>query len=128
MSILKADDEKKWINTFVISCAVIFGYICIRFFLQLGDWFDLESKIPYFVNSTHAMGVVFGIGSLLFVKNNQKSLQYFSEVYGELVKVVWPDKDAILKLTIGIIIALTIVSGILLFVDYIFNLLLNLIY
>ncbi|HLE10345.1 MAG: preprotein translocase subunit SecE [Bdellovibrionales bacterium RIFOXYD12_FULL_39_22] len=128
MSILKTDDEKKWINAFVISCAVIVGYVSIRFILQMGDWFDLESKIPYFVNSTHATGVILGIAFLVFIKTNQKSAQYFSEVYSELVKVIWPDKDSIFKLTIGILVALVVVSGILILVDYIFNFILNLIY
>ena len=38
-----------------------------------------------------------------------------------LQKVIWPEKNTVLKLTIGIIIAVSIVSGLFVFLDFIFS-------
>lgn len=128
MSILKVEDEKKWINAFVVICAGIVGYIFIRFSLQMGEWFDLESKISHFTKVTHITGVFVGFGFFTFMYKSKSNVKYLTEVYGELVKVVWPNKDATVKLTVGIVIALAIVSGILVLIDYFFRFVLSFIY
>jgi preprotein translocase subunit SecE len=50
------------------------------------------------------------------------------EVYNELQKVIWPEKNTVLKLTIGIMIAVSIVSGIFVLLDFTFQKLLELTY
>lgn len=127
-AIIKTGDEKKWINAFVAIASVIIGYIMIRFTQQLGEWFDLESKISHFMTMTQGLGVLSGITTFLVIIKSKKYSTYLHEVYGELVKVVWPNKDAIIKLTVGIVIALSIISGILVLIDYIFRKLLSFVY
>lgn len=94
----------------------------------MGEWFDLEAKISNFVMATQAFGAVLGIGVFIAVFKNKNAVKYLSEVYGELVKVIWPDKDAVLKATIGIVIGVAIASGILVLVDFIFRKILSFIY
>ena len=48
--------------------------------------------------------------------------------HDELVKVVWPDKDTVIKVTIGIVISTAILSSIFVGVDYSFRMILDLIY
>jgi preprotein translocase subunit SecE len=50
------------------------------------------------------------------------------EVYSELVKVVWPDKDSIMKMTVGLVIAVSVISGIFVLVDFTFRKILELLY
>jgi preprotein translocase SecE subunit len=50
------------------------------------------------------------------------------DVYNELVKVVWPSKDTTTKMTIGIAIALVVVAGIFVFVDFLFKYILSFVY
>ena len=57
----------------------------------------------------------------LIVNHHKRMSSFLSEVYGELIKVVWPNKDSTFKLTIGIIISVTIVSIILVIIDIIFK-------
>jgi preprotein translocase subunit SecE len=128
MSIVKAEDNKKWINTLIVLVSVLLGYIVIVGIGALGEIMELESRIPNFSATTQGVGFLAGVLSFLIIWKNVKVQQYLDEVYGELVKVVWPDKDSIVKLTFGIVIGLIIVSGILVFVDYIFRQLLSLIY
>ena len=128
MSILKSEDRAKWTNAFIAFIGVLAAYLCIRFLGQLGEWFDLEAKISNFVMATQAFGAVLGIGVFIAVFKNKNAVKYLSEVYGELVKVIWPDKDAVLKATIGIVIGVAIASGILVLVDFIFRKILSFIY
>ena len=57
MSILKIEDKKKWLNAFLALASVVIGFVMMRFCLQLGEWFDLEAKVPNFNLIIQAVGV-----------------------------------------------------------------------
>ncbi len=118
MSILKSDDRKKWISTFVMLCSALIGYTLIRFMFQLGEWFDLESQVKYYLGISQVSGLIAGIIAFAAIMKNKVAYAYLDEVFEELVKVVWPEKDTVVKLTVGIVIAIAIVSAILLLIDW----------
>lgn len=128
MSILKTEDKNKWINAFVAISSMLAAYVTIVFVKLLGEWFDLEAKIPNFLVLAQVFGIVVGIATFVLVLKNSKAMGYLNDVYGELVKVAWPDKDAILKSTIGIIIGVAILAGLFVLVDFIVQKLLALVY
>ncbi len=128
MSIVKSEDGKKWINAFVAIISVFVGFITIRFTETLGEWFDLEAKIGSFLLLSQGIGLLSGLAAFLIISKNKTTSGHIKEVYAELVKVVWPEKDSVVKVTIGIVIATTIVSGFFVLVDFIFRKILNLIY
>lgn len=128
MSIVKAEDGKKWINSFVMIVSILIGYVTIQFVEQLGEWFDLEAKIGNFMALTQGFGIAFGLLVFIGVSKNKKASSHMREVYEELVKVVWADKDAVVKITVGLVIGLSIVSGLFVLIDYFFQTILSLIY
>lgn len=128
MSIIKAEDKNKWINAFIAIVSIIIGYVSIRFILQLGEWFDLEAKIRHFLVISQITGIIVGLVTFIIIIKNKNAVQYLYEVYGELLKVIWPDKDDTIKVTIGMIIGISIISGIFVLVDFIFRKILGLIY
>ena len=128
MSIIKSEDGKKWINSFLAVISVICGFIVVRFVEQLSEWFELEAKVANFNVGTQVLGVVVGFGVFLYCIKSEKVMAHLREVFGELVKVIWPDKDSVVKVTIGIIIGLVIISGILVGIDYLFQWLLKFFY
>ena len=128
MSLLKSEDSKKWINAFVMMVAVIVGYVVIQFTEQMGEWFDLEAKIPNFIMTAQVIGIVIGLVTFIAILKNKNASTHLTEVYAELTKAVWPESDAVLKTTVGIIIGLSIISGIFVGVDFLFQKALELIY
>ena len=128
MSIIKSEDSSKWINALVAIAAVLSGFVVTRFVDQLGVWFDLEAKVSSFPVVSQGLGVLVGVLVFVIVLKNSKSSTYLQEVYSELVKAVWPSKDATLKMTIGIAIALVVASGIFVFVDFVFKKILSFVY
>ena len=128
MSIIKKEDERKWINSFATISSIILGYLIIRLTTQLGEWFDLEAKIEHFLYVRQGLGIVVGLGVFFTILKNKHSAQHLQEVYAELLKVVWPDKDTVLKVTAGIIIGVSIISGIFVGIDFVFQKALALIY
>lgn len=128
MSIVKKEDSKKWINSFVAIISIIAGFLAIRFTLQMSEWFDLEAKVNNFILISQGIGVVVGLSVFIGIFKSKNTSALLSEVYDELVKVVWPDKDTIFKVTVGIVISLAIVSAIFVGVDYMFRALLDLFY
>ncbi len=128
MNLTTQDDGRKWINAFLAISCVILGFVVIRFSYQLGEWFDLEAKINHYLLVAQGAGVFVALSVFLIALKKRVVMDYLAEVYAELVKVVWPDNDSVVKLTVGIVIALCIVSAILVSIDFIFSKLLDLIY
>lgn len=128
MGALKEADSSKWINTLIVIGACIFGYVFNAFLLQLSEWFDLEAKVPSYVLISQIVSIFIGFGSFLYVLKNKQSAGYLQEVYGELTKVIWPDKDSTVKLTISIVIGVAISGVFLSLVDLGIKELLNLMY
>lgn len=128
MSIIKSEDSSKWINALVAIGAFLTGFIVTKFVNQLGIWFDLEAKISNFAVISQGLGVVAGIVFFAIVLKNSKTSSYLQDVYNELLKVVWPSKDATMKITLGLVVALVIVSGIFVFVDFVFKKILSFVY
>jgi preprotein translocase subunit SecE len=125
---LSAKNGKKWVNSFVAINSVLIGFISIRFLEQLSEWFDLEASITSFTVLKQVVGVLLGIVTYFLVTKNTKAVSHMDEVYNELQKVIWPEKNTVLKLTIGIMIAVSIVSGIFVLLDFTFQKLLELTY
>ena len=128
MSIIRSEDGKKWINSFIAVVSILAGFMTIRFVEQLGEWFDLEAKVGNFLAFTQGLGVLIGVATFLLIIKNKKASAHLDEVYAELVKVVWPEKDAVLKVTVGIIIGVSIVSGLFVLIDYVSQQLLSMVY
>lgn len=128
MSVIKQEDNQKWINSLVAVFSIIVAFIVIRFSETMGEWFDLEAKVPNFGIVAQGLGIILGIICFVLIIRNKAASTHLKEVYGEMTKVIWPDKDTILKITIGLVISLSIVSGFFVLVDYIFREVLNLLY
>lgn len=128
MSIVRAEDKKKWINAFVAIMGILTGYITIAFVSKMGEWFDLEAKVPNFLAVTQGAGIVVGLIVFMGIIKNVKASVHMGEVYDELVKVNWADKDAVVKITVGLVIGLSIVSSVFVLVDFTFRKVLNLIF
>lgn len=128
MSIIKSEDSRKWITALVVIAAGLAGFVVTKFVTQMGDWFDLEAKVSNFSVIAQALGFATGIGTFIYILKNEKTSTYLEDVYNELLKVVWPSKDATTKMTVGIAIALVIVAAIFVSVDFIFKKILEFVY
>ena len=128
MSSVDSKDSRKWINFFVVLVAVLTGYVTITFIEQLSEWFDLEAKLAYYQLLKQVFGVALGALTFVIIKKNEKAVGHMNEVMAELKKVVWPEKNLVLRLTVGIIVAVSIVSSIFVASDYLFQQLLEMIY
>lgn len=128
MSIIKSEDSNKWINALVILFSAVVGFLTKRFIDQLAVWFDLETKVSNIAYVSQVLGVVVAISLFAYIVKSAKTSSYLNEVYDELVRVVWPTKDATMKITIGLVVALVIVAGIFVSVDFIFKKVLEFVY
>ena len=128
MSFIKTEDSNKWINGLVAIVSVICGVLLTRFIEQMSTWFDLETKISNLALVSQGAGFLFGLSVFVYIVRAKKTSEYLQEVYAELVKVVWPSRDATIKITIGLAVALVIVSSIFVSVDYVFKYILSFIY
>jgi preprotein translocase subunit SecE len=113
MSLTAKDNGKKWIQSSVAIGCMLLVYIQITFFTQMAEWFELESKIKFYMAITQFISVLTALGVFIYIIKNPKTSTFLEEVYQEAVKVVWPDKNETVKHTIGIMIGVTIVGTLL---------------
>lgn len=138
MSILKKEDEKRWIGAFIAVSAIIVAYLMTKLLTSVGDTYGLEStfgatsafggKTSLYPLFAKGISVVAGTIFFLIAIKANSVVTYLSEVFTELVKVIWPNPDTVSKLSLGILIAIAIVSTILLMIDKVIHLLVKSIY
>ena len=108
MNTATQNEGRKWINTGVALTAILVGYVFLSFEQQLNEWFELEAKISNFLYLSQGIAVLLGLGVFIALVKNEKSASFLNETYGEMVKVVWPDRSETARHTVGIIIGVTI--------------------
>ena len=127
MSSSTTETGKKWIQTSVTLFCMTIGYILISFFAQLGEWFELESKISNYMLISNIVSVLLSVGVFAYIITNKVTSEFLRDVYAEAVKVVWPDKNDTVRMTVVIMIGVTIVGFILWIFDYLGTLFMSLI-
>lgn len=127
MSVASNEEGKKWIQTSVALACIILGYVLISFFEKLAEWFTLETKIPYFFGISQAISVILAIVTYFTIFKNPKSSEFLTNVYQEIMKVVWPDKQQTWRHTFVIMVAVTIMGFVFGFFDFGANYLLSLV-
>ena len=127
MAVASNDEGKKWIQTTVAVTCIMLVYVLISFFEKLAEWFALETMVPYYFGITQFVSVVIGLVAYIMVFKNSKSSEFLTNVYQEVVKVVWPDKQQTWRHTIVIMIAVTIMGFVFGFFDFGANFLLGLV-
>jgi len=127
MSVASNEDGKKWIQTTVAITCILLVYVLISFFEKLAEWFALETMIPYFFGITQFVSVVIGLATYIAIFKNPKSNDFLTNVYQEVMKVVWPDKQQTWRHTIVIMIAVVIMGFVFGFFDFGANFLLGLV-
>ncbi len=127
MSVAANDDGKKWIQTTVALTCILLVYVLITFFEKLAEWFALETRIPYYFGLTQVISVLVGLAAYIAVFKNTKSNDFLTNVYQEVMKVVWPDKQQTWRHTFVIMVAVTIMGFVFGFFDFGANFLLGLV-
>lgn len=110
MTVASNNEGKKWIQASLALACIFLGYVIISFFEKMSEWFLLESKVPYFFAISQALGVIVGLVTFIGVMKNPKSAEFLKDVYEEMLKVVWPDRNQTWKYTVIIMIAVTIMG------------------
>lgn len=127
MAVASQDDGKKWIQASVAVTCILLGYVLKSFFEKMAEWFALETMIPYFFGVTQGLSVLIGLAVYFYVMRNPKSSDFLTNVYEEIMKVVWPDSTQTWRHTFVIMVAVTIMGFIFGFFDFGANFLLGLV-
>ncbi len=127
MAVASNEEGKKWIQASLALSCILLGYVLISFFEKLAEWFALETMIPYFFGITQVVSVVAAAGTYFYVLRNPKTSEFLTNVYEELMKVVWPDSQQTWRHTFVIMVAVTIMGFDFGFFDFGANYLLRLV-
>jgi len=127
MAVASNEEGKKWIQATVAVTCIVLGYVLISFFEKMAEWFALETKIPYFYGVSQVLSVGAAFAAYMIVMRNPKSSDFLSNVYQELMKVVWPDRSQTWRHTFVIMVAVTLMGFVFGFFDFGANFLLGLV-
>ncbi len=127
MSVASNEEGKKWIQASLAVTCILLVYVLISFFEKLAEWFALETVVPYYFGITQFLSVVTGLVTYILIFKNPKSSDFLTNVYQEIMKVVWPDKQQTWRHTFVIMIAVTLMGFVFGFFDFGANFLLGLV-
>lgn len=127
MAVASNEDGKKWIQSTVAVVCILLGYVLISFFGKMGEWFQLEAKIPFYEGLTTFISIAAAFVAYIMTFKNPKSSEFLTNVYQEVLKVVWPDKQQTWRHTFVIMVAVTIFGFVFGFFDFAANFLLSLV-
>jgi len=127
MAVASEESGKKVIQASVAVTCILLGYILISFFEKMNEWFALEAKIGIYSILAQVVSVLIALGVYLGVMRNPKSNEFLTNVYQELMKVVWPDSNQTWRHTFVIMIAVTLMGFVFGFFDFGANFLLGLV-
>ena len=127
MAVASDYEGKKWIQATVAVVCILLGYVLISFFEKLAEWFVLETMVPYYFGLTQVVSVLISIVTYFYVLKNPISADFLTNVYQEILKVVWPDSQQTWRHTFVILVAVTIFGFIFGFFDFGANFLLGLV-
>lgn len=115
--ILKKNEEQfvdhpgtKWVTVavFFVCCVVAFS---TSLFLQtLSVWFELESKINSFQYISFLLSGAVGIASWFIIKNQNDWMKFLYETTEEMSKLAVPDKNLTFKMSLVVIVAVSIIG------------------
>jgi preprotein translocase subunit SecE len=128
MAVASNEDGKKWIQTTIALVCILLGYVLISFFGKMEEWFQLESKVPFYEGITTFLSVVASFAAYITVFKNQTSSEFLTNVYQEVLKVVWPDSQQTWRHTFVIMVAVVIMGFVFGFFDFGANFLLSLVH
>lgn len=127
MAVASDNEGKKVIQATLAVVCILVGYILVSFFEKLAEWFTLETMVPGYFVITQALSVLVAAGAYFYIMTNSKTSDFLTNVYQEVMKVVWPDSQQTWRHTVVIMIAVTIMGFIFGFFDFAANFLLNLV-
>ena len=127
MAVASQEDGKKWIQASLAIVCILLGYVLISFFEKMAEWFALETMIPYYYAISQVLSVIVAFGTFLYIYKTPKTSEFLTNVYHEVMKVVWPDTQQTWRHTFVIMIAVTIMGFIFGFFDFGANFLLSLV-
>jgi preprotein translocase subunit SecE len=127
MAVASDNEGKKWIQATLAVVCILVGYILVSFFEKIAEWFALETMVPGYFVITQALSVAIAAGTYFYIMTNAKTSDFLTNVYQEVLKVVWPDSQQTWRHTVVIMIAVTIMGFVFGFFDFAANFLLNLV-
>jgi preprotein translocase subunit SecE len=127
MAVASNDEGKKVIQTTLALVCGLAGFVLISFFEKMSEWFALETKVPYYFGMTQVISVLVAVVAFFYVLKNEKTSAFLTNVYQEVMKVVWPDPQQTWRHTFVIMIAVCIFGFIFGFFDFAANYLLSLV-
>lgn len=127
MAVASQEDGKKWIQASLAIVCILLGYVLISFFEKMAEWFALETMIPYYYAISQVVSVLIAFGTFIYIYKTPKTSEFLTNVYHEVMKVVWPDTQQTWRHTFVIMIAVTIMGFIFGFFDFGANFLLSLV-
>lgn len=127
MSVASNEEGKKWIQAIIALASILLGYVLISFFEKMAEWLPLETNIPYYFGISQGVAVIIALATYVVVMKNPKSVEFLTNVYQEVMKVVWPDSSQTWRHTFVIMILVCIMGFVFGFFDFGANYLLGLV-
>lgn len=108
-----AKDDATWLNICYVLALVISSYVFYLAIDTIGLEFGWSERFEWFSMVQHAAAIALGIGFVLILRLDPERHEYFLNSIGELRKVSWPTWEDTKKMTVVVVVVVSIFGGIL---------------
>lgn len=117
----------KWINTLLFLGSVLVGFMFNMMLVKFGAWFEFEARIPQYKYIQLLASIVVVFATMVYVRSRSDLMTFFYQTFDEMTKVVFPDKNQSFRLSLFVILWVTVIGFVLTIFDWIARLVIGLI-
>ncbi len=110
-------DDATWMKICYVAFAIIVTYVAYKLFETLGVQFGWGERYEWFPVAHNVASIVVGAGTALWVYSDKDRREYHLAAVGEVRKVVWPKVPDVKKMTLIVVIVVSIFAVILTIFD-----------
>lgn len=121
------ESNQKWVNLSFLAGAGLIGFVVFLLASRAAAALDFDGRFGHLESSIKIGAVVVGALCFLLLYRSKSATLYMDEVFIELNKVTWPQREETTKGTIAVLIAVTVMGFMFGLVDWLWSHIVNVI-
>ena len=115
-------DDATWLNICYIAFSVIVAYVANKAFFSLGAYYGWADKFDqWYPFISNISSILVGASAGILMRSSNERREYHVATIGEVRKVIWPNYPDTKKMTIVVVVVVTIFSIILTLFDILWS-------
>lgn len=119
------ENNQKWVNLSFLAASALTAFVIFLLASRASAALDFDGRVQNLATILRLGAIVVGAVCFFVLYKNKTANLFMDEVFIELGKVTWPQREETFKATIAVLIAVTIMGFMFGVVDWVWSRLVN---